>query len=471
MYFSPESIRRLWRQIWAGIVHRRHRLGHADNLQLSAEEARELQRRQFAHAEQEGLAFTTASLAALALGSLAVYFMTPEPPRNILILTFMTIASLMGGWRLMRNRLAIRIDRLFLAAAPVTFLGFGWALVAYLRHTPTLDYAVAIAAMYIMTGVLALILYPINHIGVVVVAVEHFMVGTTAWALGSGGALLNWCVVLLVNETFALAFFKLRMLALEEQSLAELISQRLSMQNERLRVTAIEREMELAAELQDALPPWLDTTSTIGAKIGFFQMRRDILGGDWMTARLLPDGTVVVVVADVTGKGLAAAMVVQAVQSLWAETLSELKLDVPAWIHRVNRTLCALGHRHPYTLTLGVIVLAAKQLSYYTAGHVPAFLVYGDASKPNFKPIPARGSLLGIQPEIEVGEAHVDLRRTPLHGVLLGTDGVFDTGGRIRRNKINTLLNELERRGSDALELCQANDDKLLVWIQLKKAA
>jgi hypothetical protein len=458
-----------WWRAQSGILGRL-RSGSAIDSRLDPGEALELRRRQQLHAEHEGLAFTTASLVGLALGIIACSVLTPEPARTILILTFLMVGAVMASWRLTRFKAWIGVEGLFALVAPITFLGFGWALVVYMRHAPTLVYGVAIAAMYIMAGFIGITLYPVDGKRVAVVALGHFAAGTAAWALGSGESIVNWCAILIVNEAFALVVFKLRMRNIEETAFAEFTAQRLSLQNERLRVAAIEREMELAAELQDALPLWLDTTSTLGAKIGFFQMRRDIFGGDWMAARLLTDGDVVIAVADVTGKGLAAAMVVQAVQSLWAEALAESSFDVPAWIRRVNRTLCALGHRHPYTLTLGVIVLGPARLSYYTAGHVPAFLVEGDLAAPDFSPIVARGNLLGIQSDIAVGEAHVDLKREALRGVLLGTDGVFDTGGRIRRNQLHKLLADLERRGSAALDICPANDDKLLVWIKLNAA-
>jgi hypothetical protein len=458
-----------WRGAWGGMASWL-RSGSAIDSRLDPGEALELRRRQRSHAEQDGLAFTTASLVALALGIIACSILTPEPPRTILIVTFLVVAVVMASWRLTRFKTWVGVEGLFMMAAPITFVGFGWALVVYMRHAPTLVYGVAIAAMYLMAGFIGITLYPVDGKRVALVALGHFVAGTAAWVLGSGESIVNWCAILLVNEAFALVFFKMRMRKIAETAYAELTSHRLFVQNERLRLAAIEREMEMAAELQDALPLWLDTTSTLGAKIGFFQMRRGTFGGDWMAARLLGDGNVVIAVADVTGKGLAAAMVVQAVQSLWAEALAETGFDVPAWIRRVNRTLCALGHRHPYTLTLGVIVLGPARLSYYTAGHVPAFLVEGDPAAPEFSPIVARGNLLGIQSDVAVGEAHVDLKRGALHGVLLGTDGVFDTGGRIRRHELHELLADLERRGSVALEHCPANDDKLLVWIKLNAA-
>ena len=88
-----------------------------------------------------------------------------------------------------------------------------------------------------------------------------------------------------------------------------------------------------------------------------------------------------IAVADVTGKGVPAAMVVQSLQCLWAQTFSEQSFDPKAWINVVNRTLFTLGSKQPHTLTLGLMMLDEGKLAYYCAGHLPLYLVR-DISNP-----------------------------------------------------------------------------------------
>ena len=65
---------------------------------------------------------------------------------------------------------------------------------------------------------------------------------------------------------------------------------------------ALNRDLALAQEIQDSLAP-LSSTLTAGRyHASFYQQKFAALGGDWMGARTLATGELVVVVADATGK-------------------------------------------------------------------------------------------------------------------------------------------------------------------------
>ena len=419
---------------------------------------------------QEGIAFVLASIAGLLLGLVAVFILAPEPLRSILMATLLTTALVLGIWVLPPVRRRIRHLYAAIFASQIAYVGFSAAMTTYFRADYRIGFAIVVASVYITVGIMTIILCPGRLRHGAVLAVEHIVIGGLAWRLGTDTGTQNWMVVLLVNDLYALAFFQLRMGRMVDQARTEIVARQLVAQNERLRVQAIERDLEIAAKLQDALPPWSDAASAIGATIQFFQLRQGPLGGDWMAARTLADGSVAIAVADVTGKGLAAAMVVQAVQSLWVDALAEPLFNVKTWLQRVNRTLVTLGQRQPYTLTIGVLLLTETGLRYFAAGHVPAFLIQGRPEEPEFRPVNARGGLLGIGPEVTVGEAKVDYGGIRPLGILLGTDGVFTTGGRVHRQALAALLRDLNQRGPAALEACRSHDDKLLVWVNFNAA-
>ena len=58
-----------------------------------------------------------------------------------------------------------------------------------------------------------------------------------------------------------------------------------------------------------------------------------------------------------------------------------------------------------------------------------------------------------------------------MHGVaaiLFGTDGVFESGTRMRQSKLRSFLRELEERGAAALDENGAQDDRLVIWVKIK---
>ena len=61
-----------------------------------------------------------------------------------------------------------------------------------------------------------------------------------------------------------------------------------------------------------------------------------------MGARMLTNGDLVLAVADVSGKGIAASIVAQAIHTLWVQALVQENFDPEKWLHDVNNTLINL---------------------------------------------------------------------------------------------------------------------------------
>ena len=60
-----------------------------------------------------------------------------------------------------------------------------------------------------------------------------------------------------------------------------------------------------------------------------------------------------------------------ALQSLWADALDLPEFAARPWIERVNRTLIRLGANKLHSATLGLAVISADDITYWSAGHVP----------------------------------------------------------------------------------------------------
>src|SRR5690606_20571795 len=82
------------------------------------------------------------------------------------------------------------------------------------------------------------------------------------------------------------------------------------------------------------------------------------VGGDWAAVRQDANGDVYLLVVDAAGKGLQAALVTHAVQSLWAESLDWPGFDPDSWLKRLNTALLRLGEKQPHMVTAGLLRLS-----------------------------------------------------------------------------------------------------------------
>ncbi len=228
---------------------------------------------------------------------------------------------------------------------------------------------------------------------------------------------------------------------------------------------SLERDLELAREIQDSLaPPRLISRDNVVAYC--FQKKHSQVGGDWAAMRLGDQGEFYAVVADAAGKGVQAALVIHAEQSLWAETLGRCNFEPKAWIDRVNHALCQLGEKQPHMVTMGVVKIHQGICTYWSAGHLPLFIVMRSPGEAEVvRVIMGRGNPLGLREDMHVEPASTSLAGKSNISVLLGSDGVFEKGTLYRSKDIIGIRDGLKLRGNAILDECTAEDDKTLIWI------
>jgi anti-sigma regulatory factor (Ser/Thr protein kinase) len=146
------------------------------------------------------------------------------------------------------------------------------------------------------------------------------------------------------------------------------------------------------------------------------------VGGDWYDVIALPDGSVVVVLGDVMGKGVPAAIVMGQIRSA-LRAYAVLDPSPGRVLERLNRFVGSLGvPEQVVTVSLGLVSPARDTMRLALAGHPAPLLV------PSHGPtdmLPARsGPLLGLDsgawPETRVG---LDVETT----VLFFSDGLVET--------------------------------------------
>lgn len=234
---------------------------------------------------------------------------------------------------------------------------------------------------------------------------------------------------------------------------------------ERAEKLYLEKDLDLANRIQDSLSPPQRGTTFGPFAISCFQAKHEALGGDWMAVREGAEGEVFLAVADATGKGVQAALIVHAVQSLWADALAAPAFDPEAFLRRVNQTLFTMSKNHPHTLTMGILKLTATELMYWSAGHLPA-LVHDDSG---VKRLSAFGDILGLERAIQlVPKGMVPDLASPGFCVLLASDGVLNGTRAMGRRQIKALIEGISDSGVGHLEAIPEVDDKTLIFVTLR---
>ena len=408
--------------------------------------------------------------AVLLLPVISLYFLSPASARTPLVVTYLLMISqviYLG----MRDRTRSGDTLLiYILTSQFALIGHAISFRMIMSGGVDLDNSMIICAMYTTMGFLFIILAPVYNGLAIALALEHLALAYFAWGPSHPDSrTLSWMLILVAFDSFAVGFHILNYRRMRRHAALELSAHELQIQNERLRVEAIEKDMQLAQQIQDSLSPKSDSISSGRTTVRFFHRRYDILGGDWMGARILKNGDLVLAVADVSGKGIAASIVAQAIHTLWVQALVQDNFEPENWLNDVNSTLIMMGHTELHTATIGLAILTEHRVTYYSCGHVPLFLMKKTNNKTEYTPILSRGNIVGFTNELDLRPMSAALDQGSTESILLGTDGIFDRGARTKIDKIDHLLEEIEAKGSAALNNDDVRDDKLLIWV--KRAA
>ena len=148
------------------------------------------------------------------------------------------------------------------------------------------------------------------------------------------------------------------------------------------------------------------------------------VGGDYLDIVAEPDGSHLLVIADVAGKGLASALVCTAFRSAF-RALARQSLTLRELAGRLSQQHWEEGteaRRRYVTAIFARLDASSGELEFVNAGHNPAFLLAGGASEPRL--IEASGTPLGMLP----GSRYVTERVSMPPGarLLLYTDGLTE---------------------------------------------
>lgn len=170
---------------------------------------------------------------------------------------------------------------------------------------------------------------------------------------------------------------QLRILEALCEHIAVAIDNARTLQSERAERAAMSREAQEARAIQQALLP-KSSPYIPGFAVSGFSLPAGAVGGDWYDFIPFPDGRWGLVLADVSGKGMAAALLMSATRGM-LRSLAEACCTPAEVLAKLNSLLVNDFPAGKFvTLVYAVLDPASRTLTFANAGHLPPLLVNGD---------------------------------------------------------------------------------------------
>lgn len=211
----------------------------------------------------------------------------------------------------------------------------------------------------------------------------------------------------------------------------------------------LEKQVRMASDVQQRMLPQA-APKIPGLELASTYVPCHALGGDFFDFIPLPYDNVGLVIADVSGKGVPASLIMASVRAALRAQVDNVYY-VYEVMKRLNEMLCRDTKPTEFvTLMYGVLDVPNKRLTYCNAGHPPALLLRdGKVTELN-----VNNMVLGISCDEQYTQSTIDLQRGD--SLLLYTDGLADamnfkqeTFGRQR------IINAFQQGGDSAEMIAQ----------------
>jgi predicted permease len=187
----------------------------------------------------------------------------------------------------------------------------------------------------------------------------------------------------------------------------------------------LRRDVALAAEVQKRLLPEKSPETGMG-RLAAVSLPARSVGGDYYDFLDMGDRRIGIALADIAGKGVAAALIMSVVQASLRIISAEGNISLPELAAKMNHFLYRSTRSNSYaTFFYAQVDEARRQLSYVNAGHNPPYLLRSAGlSTPEIEELATGGMIIGMFPHARYEEARVDLR--PGDVLVAFTDGVTE---------------------------------------------
>jgi phosphoserine phosphatase RsbU/P len=180
------------------------------------------------------------------------------------------------------------------------------------------------------------------------------------------------------------------------------------------------KDLDQAAEIQRGLLP-TSAPQMPGIDLAGYNAACRTVGGDYYDFIPYPDGRVAILVGDVSGKGMPAALLMSNLQAR-VQVLFEDPTNLAALVTRLNRVIAANCPANRFiSFFIGVYEPVTGEITYVNAGHNPPLLVHCEGA---VEELEGTGLLLGIMPSAQYQQRSCKLEVGDV--VVLFSDGVTE---------------------------------------------
>jgi len=207
-------------------------------------------------------------------------------------------------------------------------------------------------------------------------------------------------------------------------SQASLSVEHAQLHREMMKHARIQRELDFARDVQHsflpkAVPAWKGYSFWV-----YYQAAREV-GGDFYDFLRLPNGNEAILLGDVAGKGVPAALMMVRVSGLCKLALLSRPDNISEAMSLLNREICDAGIEKGFvTLVLCVVNPETHEVTVAIAGHMPPMFRRADSTIDQSVGYKERGRPLGIEREWGYQTGHT--RLAPGEFVVLFSDGISD---------------------------------------------
>jgi sigma-B regulation protein RsbU (phosphoserine phosphatase) len=199
-------------------------------------------------------------------------------------------------------------------------------------------------------------------------------------------------------------------------SLGYLVAHRIFAREESL--LAIQKELQIAQQIQTSILP-RNVPRLAGLEIAARYRPMSAVAGDFYDFLTLEGHHLGILIADVTGHGVPAALIASMLKVAFASQSVHAQ-DPARVLTGLNQALCGKFEEHFVTAAYLYVDLDAKIIRYAAAGHPP--LLFSNRSNGEAHSIERNGFFLGMFPEADYSA--IEIRFEPEHRYVLYTDGL-----------------------------------------------
>jgi sigma-B regulation protein RsbU (phosphoserine phosphatase) len=187
---------------------------------------------------------------------------------------------------------------------------------------------------------------------------------------------------------------------------------------------SVRKELEIARRIQSSILP-ASMPQVAGVNIAARYVPMSAVAGDFYDFLVLDEKRVGILVADVTGHGVPAALIASMVKVAFAAQLAHAA-EPDRVLAGLNQALCGKFEEHFVTAAYIFVDADARELHYAGAGHPP--LVARSRSTRAVRQISENGLFLGCIADAPYSTAHIPI--APGDRFILCTDGVLECANR-----------------------------------------